>query len=183
MNDQFKEETISSEHIFTGKIISLQVDQVRLPNGKTSSREIVKHSGAVAILALKDGRMIVVEQYRKALERSLIEIPAGKLDPGEDPLQSAHRELKEETGFTCDQLRPISSFYTSPGFADEIIHLYLAENLQAGQMQLDEDEFLSCDQITLEQAKQYIQDGSIRDAKTVAAVYAWELYSLTGKIG
>lgn len=180
---KFEEKTIQTEKIFQGNIISLQVDTVTLPNGKQATREIVKHPGAVAVLALHDDRMIVVEQYRKPLGRSEVEIPAGKLDPGEEPQRAAERELEEETGYRCDSLRLINSFYTSPGFADEIIHLYLAEGLVPGAMRPDEDEFLECESITLEEAQQYIAEGKISDAKTILAVYAWQIYRLTGQIG
>lgn len=140
---KFEEPTISSKTIFQGKVVKLQVDEVRLPNGKTATRELVRHPGVVAVLPLtKDGKMIVVEQYRKPLERSIVEIPAGKLEQGEDPLQCAHRELKEETGFTANQISHLCSFYTSPGFADELLHLYIAEELMEGQAKPDEDEFV-----------------------------------------
>lgn len=177
----FEEQTIATRPIFEGKIISLQVDEVRLPDGGTASREIVKHPGAVAVLGIVDDRMIVVEQYRKPLERSLVEIPAGKLDPGEDPLDAALRELKEETGYTCSNLQLIHSFSTSPGFADEIIHLYAAEHLVPGESNLDQDEFLNCETITFEQAWQYVQEHRIADAKTIMAVYAWRNFRLTGE--
>jgi ADP-ribose pyrophosphatase len=179
---KFEEMTLSSKPIYQGKIISLQVDEVELPNGKTAQREIVKHPGAVAVMALLDDQMIVVEQYRKPLEKSQIEIPAGKLDPGEEPLEAAKRELKEETGYTCEDenIRLVCSFYTSPGFANEIIHLYVAEQLLPGEVNPDDDEFLECSAITLEEAKRLIQDGSISDAKTITAVYAWQVYKLTG---
>ncbi|MEI7024637.1 NUDIX hydrolase [Paenibacillus sp. y28] len=181
--NKFEEITISSEPIFKGKIISLQVDQVQLPSGETASREIVKHPGAVAVLALVEDKMLVVEQYRKPLERSQIEIPAGKLDQGEALETAARRELEEETGYHGGEWKHISSFYTSPGFADEIVHLYLAENLTQGQARPDEDEFLTCELITLEQAQQLIREQRISDAKTIMAVYAWQLYRLTGQIG
>jgi ADP-ribose pyrophosphatase len=179
-NNRFEEVTLSSQSIFQGKIISLQVDTVRLPNGNTATREIVKHPGAVAVLALVDDRMLVVEQYRKPLERNQIEIPAGKLDAGEDPLDAAKRELEEETGYSCDTMKLVCSFYTSPGFADEIIHLYVADQLTKGEAHLDEDEFLDVESITLEQAQQYIREQRISDAKTITAIYAWQVYKLTG---
>jgi ADP-ribose pyrophosphatase len=182
LNNKFEEVTIKSEPIFKGRIISLQLDTVELPNGKTATREIVKHPGAVAVIALHEDRMIVVEQFRKPLERSLVEIPAGKLDAGEVPIEAARRELEEETGFSAASLRPVCSFYTSPGFADEIVHVFLAEQLTPGELRPDEDEFLDIQSITLEEAKQFITDGCIRDAKTVTAVYAWEIYKLTGRI-
>ncbi|OCT12458.1 ADP-ribose pyrophosphatase [Paenibacillus pectinilyticus] len=179
---KFEEITTSSEMIFKGKMISLQVDQVTLPNGGTASREIVKHPGAVAVIPLLGDRMIVVEQYRKPLEKSQVEIPAGKLDSGEEPLKAALRELEEETGYRTDNIRLVSSFYTSPGFANEIIHMYIAEDLVKGTANPDEDEFLDCEAITLEQAQQYMNDGRISDAKTIMAIYAWRLYLLTGQI-
>lgn len=179
---KFEEVTISTQPIFQGKMISLQVDTVKLPNGAEATREIVKHPGAVAVLAITpDDRMLVVEQYRKPLEKSQIEIPAGKLDPGEEPENCARRELVEETGYTSGSLRLLSSFYTSPGFADEIIHLYVAEDLTKGEAQPDEDEFLEIEAITLEQAQQYLAEGRISDAKTIMAMYAWQMYKLTGK--
>lgn len=179
--NMFEEVTLSSQSIFQGKIISLQVDTVKLPDGSEATREIVRHPGAVAVLAIHEGKMVVVEQYRKPLNKSEIEIPAGKLDPGESPEKAAMRELKEETGYTADSLIPLGSYYTSPGFADEIIYIYAAENLQQGEMQLDEDEFLQVTELTLEEAYEAMRQGRIHDAKTIHALYAWHLRILTGK--
>lgn len=179
-NSKYEEKTVKTDPIFKGKVISLQVDHVRLPNGEIATREIVKHPGAVAVLAVHEGKMLVVEQYRKPMERSLVEIPAGKLEPGEDPAEAAIRELEEETGFRCESVRPVASFYTSPGFADEILHLYVAEGLTEGVANPDEDEFLDFSAIDLATAKRYIAEGRIRDAKTIAAVYAWQMHALTG---
>lgn len=180
-NKKFEEITLKTTPIFQGKIISLQVDEIRLPNGDITTREIVKHPGAVAVLAVHDGKMAVVEQYRKPLEKSQVEIPAGKLDPGEIPEEAALRELREETGFNCDKIRHICSFYTSPGFADEIIHLYYADQLTPGEVRPDEDEFLECGSLTLQEAKQLIVEGKISDCKTITAIYAWQIYQLTGQ--
>ncbi len=179
--NKFEEVTIHTEPIYEGRIISLQIEHVRLPNGETTTREIVRHPGAVAVLALLGDKMLVVEQYRKPLGKSQIEIPAGKLEKGEDPLEAARRELEEETGYRCGSIRHISSFYTSPGFADEILHLYVAEQLVPGEAKPDEDEFLECDAITLEQARQYMREQRISDAKTITAVYAWQVNQLTGR--
>lgn len=177
-----EETTLSTQSIFEGKIISLQVDTVKLPDGQTATREVVRHPGAVAVLALKGDKMLAVNQFRQPLGRCEVEIPAGKLERGEDPLEAAKRELQEETGYTCGSIRKLHSFYTSPGFADEIIHLYLAEDLVGGDMNPDEDEFIEMMEISLEEAYSLIQEERISDAKTILAVYAWNMYSLTGKI-
>lgn len=128
---KFEEKTLSTKTLFEGRVIDLHYQEVLLPNGKTSTREIIKHPGAVAVIPItQDGKIIMVEQYRKALERSIIEIPAGKLEKGEDPAETARRELEEETGYVCNSLSHLISFYTSPGFADELVHLYVAEGLK-----------------------------------------------------
>jgi ADP-ribose pyrophosphatase len=176
----FYEETLESKPIFQGRIISLQVDTVRLPNGETSTREIVRHPGAVAVVALIDDKMLVVEQFRKPLEKVQVEIPAGKLDAGEEPVAAALRELEEETGYRARSIEHLQSFSTSPGFAEEIVHLYFTDDLEQGNVHLDEEEFLTCEAITLEQAMAYIKEGRICDAKTLLAVYAWRMRTLTG---
>lgn len=174
-NDKLKETTVSTEPVFQGRVISLQIDTVKLPDGTTATREIVKHPGAVAVLAVHEGRLLLVDQYRQAMGRCELEIPAGKLEPGEDPAEAAVRELQEETGYRCDKLTHLHSFYTSPGFADEIIHLYLAEQLSPGEMSPDVDEFLEVQEVTLEEALDLIAEGRIADAKTIMAVYIWQL--------
>ncbi|RWR15034.1 NUDIX domain-containing protein [Siminovitchia fortis] len=178
MVKKFEEKTVSTETIFEGKIISVQVDEVELPNGKLSKREIVRHPGAVALIALTDeNKIVMVEQYRKPLERSLLEIPAGKLEPGEEPAATAERELEEETGYRAGKMEYISSFYTSPGFADEIIHLYLATGLEKVENPADgdEDEFVELFELTLEEALECIRNERIYDAKTVFAVQYLQL--------
>ncbi|AJE53496.1 MULTISPECIES: NUDIX domain-containing protein [Paenibacillus] len=179
-NPALEEKTVSTQPIFEGKVITVQVDTVELPDGSTGKREIVKHPGAVAVLALHEGKMLVVDQYRQAMGRCEVEIPAGKLERGEDPLEAAGRELREETGYTAKSLKLLHSFYTSPGFADEIIHLYVAEDLERGEMEPDEDEFLELFEVTLEEAHTLIREGRISDAKTILAVYAWQLRQQTG---
>ena len=170
---KFEEKTIQSQPIFKGKVISLKVDDVILPNGKTSKREIVNHPGAVAVIAITgEGKLVVVEQYRKALERSIIEIPAGKLEPGELPEVTAARELEEETGYGCNELTYLQSFATSPGFADEIIHLFIARGLYKieNQAAMDEDEFVELMEITVEEGERMIAQQKIFDAKTAFAI-------------
>lgn len=176
---KFEEKTISTEQIFKGKVISLQVDDVILPNGNQSKREIVKHPGAVAIIPITEhGTMIMVEQYRKALERSIIEIPAGKLEHGEKPEKTALRELEEETGLGCKELKHITTFSTSPGFADEIIHIYSATGLYKIEESaaVDDDEFVEMLDVSVEEAEEMMADGRIYDAKTAFAVLWMKQY-------
>lgn len=170
---KFEEKTIGSEMIYNGKIISVKVDDVTLPNGKAGKREIVNHPGAVAIIAItQEGKLVVVEQYRKALERSIIEIPAGKLEPGEEPAVTAARELEEETGYGCKELTYLQSFATSPGFADEIIHMFIARDLYEieDRAAMDEDEFVELMEITVEEGEQLVAEQKIFDAKTAFAI-------------
>lgn len=172
---KFEEKTIQTDLKYKGRIITLQVDEVLLPNGNKSNREIVKHPGAVAIIALtEDKKIILVEQFRKALERSIIEIPAGKIETGEPPEETALRELEEETGYTTNKLQYIQSFATSPGFADEIIHLYFAENCVKleEKADLDEDEFVELMHVSLEEMESMISNKLVYDAKTAFA-YLW----------
>jgi len=169
------EKTIASQSIYEGKIIRVKVDEVLLPNGKTAKREIVRHPGAVAVLPLTDdGKLVTVRQFRKALEKTIVEIPAGKLEPGEEPLVCAARELEEETGYTADRFEHLSSFYTSPGFADELLHVYVATGLKKGASRPDEDEFVEILELTLEEARELHKSGDICDAKTVVSLFAWE---------
>lgn len=177
-----EEKTIRSRTIFDGKLIRVQLDEVELPDGRTSTREIVKHPGAVAVLAFtEEGKLVLVRQYRNPLEKTILEIPAGKLEPGEDPKACAFRELEEETGYRAEDMQPIVSFYTSPGFADEKIHLFEARGLTKGEMRPDTDEFVEVEELTLEEAYAKMEEGLICDAKTVAAVYFWHNRVLGGR--
>jgi len=173
-----EEKTLGTEQIFSGKVISLQVEEVELPNGKTSKREIIKHPGAVAVIAItEDEKIVMVEQYRKALERNIIEIPAGKLEKGEEPKGCAIRELEEETGYECEKIDWLISFYTSPGFADELVHLYVATGLKKklDAASLDEDEFVNLVEVSLEEALELMKEQKIYDAKTAFAVQYLQL--------
>ncbi|WP_282035403.1 NUDIX hydrolase [Metabacillus indicus] len=176
--NHLKETTKTSEKLFSGRIIDLYLEEVELPNGKTSTREIIKHPGAVAVLALtKDNKLVMVQQYRKAMERVLVEIPAGKLEKGELPEVTAKRELEEETGYTTKSLQHLISFYTSPGFADELVHVYYTDDLHVleEKAELDEDEFVDVLEVTLEEAQQLIDEQRIFDAKTAYAVQYLQL--------
>ncbi|WP_339249898.1 NUDIX hydrolase [Sporosarcina sp. FSL W8-0480] len=179
MNNRFKEKTVASDVLFEGKVISLRVEEVELPDGKRAKRELVGHPGAVAVIAITDDKkLVLVEQYRKALNRSIIEIPAGKIEPGEDIEVTALRELEEETGYGANQFEYLQSFATSPGFANEIIHIYVAQGLYKidKPAQGDEDEFINIIESTLEEAEQMVLDERIFDAKTAFAIlYAKKL--------
>lgn len=172
---KMEEKTISSETIFSGKVVQLKVDEVQLPDGRTTKREIVNHPGAVAVLAITDeDRLVLVRQYRKPLEKTILEIPAGKLEAGEELAACAARELEEETGYRAKALSHLVSFYTSPGFADELLHLFKADGLDQGQVNLDQDEFVELVELTLEECMEHIRQGDIIDAKTIMAVYLWQ---------
>ncbi|QQZ10960.1 NUDIX hydrolase [Heyndrickxia vini] len=175
---KFTEKTLKTEKIFEGKVVHLQVDEVELPNGKTSKREIIKHPGAVAVLAVTNqNKIILVEQFRKPMDKAIIEIPAGKLEPGEEPIITAARELEEETGYECEALEHIISFYTAPGFADEILHLYFAKGLKKKEhpKSADEDEFVELMEVTLEEAVKLVEQQKICDAKTAYAIQYLQL--------
>lgn len=170
---KFEEKTYHTETVYTGKIVQLNIDSVTLPDGNTSKRELIKHPGAVAVIALtEEGKLVCVEQYRKPLEKSLVEIPAGKLEEGEEPYTCALRELEEETGYTTEKLEWLTSFYTSPGFADEIVHLYFTDKIKPLQQLVDgdEDEFVELMELTLEEAEQLEKEQRIHDAKTAYAL-------------
>ncbi|WP_415409284.1 NUDIX hydrolase [Staphylococcus agnetis] len=166
----FEEKTLSKETLYEGKIITVEKHLVELPNQETSYREVVKHNGAVAICALTpDQKVILVKQYRKALEDTLLEIPAGKLEPNESRINAAKRELEEETGYIADELKLIGEVYGAPGFTNELISIYFANHVEKGQMQLDEDEFVEKIYYTLDEVEKAVNHRQIKDAKTLIA--------------
>jgi len=165
--DTLKEKTINSKMIFEGNIINLRVDEVELPNGNLSKREIVEHSGGVAVVACKDSKVIMVEQFRKPGEEILLELPAGKLEKDEDKKGCAYRELEEETGYRATSLEWLCSFYTSPGFTDEIIEIYLAKELIKYEQNPDDDEFVRVKELEIAEVARMLAEGEFRDAKTI----------------
>lgn len=165
------EKTLEISNIYMGKVINLDIETVLLPNNKKAKREIVRHPGAVAILPLNDkGEIYFVKQYRKAVDMELLEIPAGKIENDEEPENCALRELQEEIGFTADKLTFIGEFYTSPGFANEKIFIYKAEELTQSRLTMDEDEFINIVKYSKCDALKMIKKGIIKDAKTVLAL-------------
>lgn len=175
---ELHEEVIDSEITWRGKIFDVERLQVRLPNGHTSVRDVVRHRGAAAVVALTtSGKIALVRQYRTSLGRVTVEIPAGKLDPGEDPLECAKRELKEETGFVAGRIAYLTTIATSCGFADELIHIYLATQLSFEGARPDDDEFLNVDLVPVGELVDAVLDGKIEDAKTVVGALACEVMS------
>lgn len=166
-----KEKFISGKNIFKGKIISVNIDTVALGRNKYSTREVVKHGGAVAILPVtKDNKIILVEQFRYAVNEETLEIPAGTLSKGEKQVDCAVRELKEETGYTSKDIKKLVSFYSTPGFSNEVVHLYIARKLSKGKKQLEWDEKIKVKYVSLTKALKMIKCGLIKDAKTIIAI-------------
>ena len=165
-----EEKTVSSQTLFEGRIVRLRVDQIALPDGRPAVREVVEHPGGVCVLALEEGNTVpLVRQYRYPLGRTMLELPAGKLEPGEDPRPAAVRELGEEVGWEPGTLTDLGTTYVSPGFCTEKLHLYLAQNLRAVPLHPDEDEFLDIVRLPFGELFRMVMSGEIDDGKTVAA--------------
>ena len=165
------EKKISSELKLKGIIVNVYHDKAELCDGRMVGREVVEHPGGVTILPVdENGICYMVQQYRYPMQKLMLEAPAGKLEPGEDPMECAVRELSEETGFTADEMIDLGAHATSPGFSTEVLHIYLARGLHAGQMHLDEGEFLNLKKYPLEELVEMVMNNEISDAKTVIAV-------------
>lgn len=178
-----EEKTISQSYVYKGRIINMRVDEALLPNGKTAGREVVEHNGGVCVVALTENNEIyLVKQFRYPYGEVIYEIPAGKRDGNEEPLACGIRELKEETGMTAEKFIPLGELYPSPGYCGEIIWMYAAVGLTAGECDPDEDEFLQAEKFPLEKVTQMIMSGEIKDAKTQAAVLKLAELVRQGKI-
>lgn len=168
--------TVASHRIYSGKTLNLDVDQVRYPDGSIGELEMVRHPGAAAILPFltdpggADPQIMLIKQYRYAADAYLYEVPAGKIEPGEEPRACAERELREETGCRAQRIESLYTFYTTPGFTDEVIHIFLATGLTMGEAEREKDEFAEVVTMTLSRALQMIQQGEIRDGKTALAI-------------
>ena len=170
------EKKLSENTVFTGRVFSVSVDKVLLENGKTGEREVLHHHGGACIAALTpENEIYMIRQFRYAMGQELWELPAGKLEPGEDPEKAAHRELAEECGLMADTMRDIGPVYPSVGYDSEIIYCYLAQNLTPCEMHLDEDEFLNVDRIPFDELYSRCLSGEITDAKTVVSVLKTKL--------
>ena len=174
------ERRLSSSLVYDGKLLKVRSDTVRLPDGGTAEREWIEHPGAVAVIALTDsGELVMERQHRYSLGRDMIEIPAGKIDPGEDPLATAKRELQEETGYTAAQWRHVATIHIAIGYSNERIELYLAKRLKQEIARLDAEEFLEVFTLPLATALAWVREGKITDSKTVSGLF-WAEKVLNG---
>lgn len=176
----FEEKTMKCDRIYEGKILNLKIETVELPDKKYSKREIIEHPNGVAIIPIiDDNKMIMVKQYRKAVEKIMLEIPAGILEVTEEPREAALRELKEETGYDAEKLKYIMEFYTSPGYCDEKIYLFLAENLKEGEIDLDPEEAVEHEIYSIEELVKMVNRGEIVDSKTIIGINIAQNYLMS----
>lgn len=167
----FTEKPLKQDYLYRGKIVNLRVDNAELPDGTTALREVIEHPGGVCVAALTEKEeLLFVEQFRYPYMETVLELPAGKLEHGEDPFEAGKRELLEETGAAAKNYRDLGKLYPTPGYCGEIIHMYLAENLTFSEQHLDEDEFLEVRRIPLEEAFQMVMRNEIRDSKTQVGI-------------
>jgi ADP-ribose pyrophosphatase len=169
--DFHSEPTLETKRIYEGNIINVRVDTVRMPSGRSATREIVEHSHAVCIVPVdEDGNVLLVRQYRKPAEEAILEVPAGGVEEGEVSEEAVLRELQEETGYTADNLQHLSSFWVAPGWATEFMHAYLATNLRPSKLEGDEDENIEVVRLPFDQAIAMFKTGEIKDGKTIASM-------------
>ncbi len=166
-----EENTLSSQLVYAGRVVNLRVDEVRLPGGRQTKREIVEHSDCVAIVAVDaDDNVLLVRQFRKPIEKDLLEIPAGGIEPGENPVATVRREMCEETGYLPRSIKRMGGFYSSPGFCTEYLHLYLATDLVPERLYASDTESIELVRTPLSQITKLITTGSICDAKSIAGL-------------
>ena len=167
----FEEKTLSTEEIFDGCVIKVRVEEVELPDGKTSTRELIAHPGGVGVIAVDDDRQVfMVSQYRIAARSMMLEIPAGKLEYGENPLECGKRELIEETGYSAEEFTHLGAYYATPGYCEEVLNIYLARGLSFVGQNLDDGEFLNVKKYDLDELYRMVMDNEIHDAKTAIAI-------------
>ena len=165
------EKTLSSRLLHEGKNFDFLVDEVELPNGHVTKRDVIRHPGAVAIVpTLGDGRVALIRQFRYATGKTLLEIPAGTLEQGEPPLECAARELKEETGYEAQELEPLLSCFMAPGYSDEVIHFFVARGLRVVGDDPEDDEEITMESYSLEEVRRMIVDNVIEDSKTIVGI-------------
>lgn len=170
--DPLEETELESEAVFRGRLLDVHRDRVRLPDGKEAIREYIRHPGAVVVVALlPDGKLVLERQYRYPLRKAFLELPAGKIDPGEDILSCARRELREETGYVAEQWQYLGVMHPCIGYSDERIEIFLARNLEHVGASLDEEEFLEIHTLDVDEAERAVHDGRITDGKSIAALF------------
>lgn len=178
-----REKTIRKVYVFRGHVLTIRNDDVELPDGGVSNREIVEHPGGVCVLPIdRDGTLLFVEQFRYAYGRDILEVPAGKLEPGEDPFEAAKRELREETGMVATEFFDLGCDFPSPGYTNEVIHLYAARGLSDVGQKLDEGEFLNLRKISFSKALEMVYNDEIRDSKTAIALLKYKDLLNLGKL-
>lgn len=167
-----------SEKIFAGKVFDIQIDKIEYDSGNSGVREVVVHSGGAVVLPVTpEGKIVLVKQYRYPFKKKLLELPAGKLEENEDPAKCAERELTEETGYSAEKITKLGSIYTSPGFCTEELHIYLADNLKAGDHNREEGEYgMEIIELTLSAVNDKIANGEIVDAKTICGIHYYESF-------
>lgn len=167
----FHEKTIRSEKKYNGRVLNLRVDTIKTFDGGESTREIIEHPGAVAIIAItSDDKIVMVRQYRKPVEEALLEIPAGKIEKNEEHSKTAKRELKEETGYEARHIELLFSYYSSPGVSDEKIYLYIARELTSGETDFDDNEHIETEEYSIDDLLKMISSGEIKDGKTIIGI-------------
>lgn len=178
-----EEKTLEEKVVFSGRIITVRDDKVELPDGRTSKREVVAHNGGVCVAVLTpDDCIYLVSQFRYPYMETILEIPAGKLEKGEDPYEAGIREAKEETGCEVNKMDSLGKFYPTPGYCGEVIHIYWTNDFAEGEQKLDEGEFLNVEKVPFEKALQMVMDGEIRDGKTQTAILKLAVMKKAGKI-
>ena len=177
-----EEKTLSSERLYEGAILNLRKDKVTVKEGRTSYREIVEHNGGVVILGVTpEGRIPMIKQYRKAAEQVMFELPAGKLEKGEDPAEAAIRELKEETGYRAESVKHVAAFYPTVGYSEEILHIFFAYDLKAGETDMDDNESIDIEEYYPETLYEIIDSGAMNDGKTLTALLLYR-YGVTSTV-
>jgi ADP-ribose pyrophosphatase len=178
-----EEQTLSSRLIYDGRAVRLRVDTVRMPSGRETTREIVEHSDCVAVIAVDDkDNVLLVNQFRKPVEKELLEIPAGGIEPGEEPVDCVRREMREETGFLPRKVERLGGFYSTPGYCTEYLYLYLASDLVPSPLQAEDSESIRLVRMPLAQIPGLITSGSICDAKSIAGLLAFLEYRKSAKL-
>jgi ADP-ribose pyrophosphatase len=171
-----EQKTLSSKLVYEGRSVNLRVDTVQMPDGREATREIVEHRECVAIIAVDDDNVLLVNQFRKPLEKKLLEIPAGGIDDGEDPVAAVQREMQEETGYLPQKVERLGGFYSTPGFCTEYLHLYLATDLTPSQLYAEDTEDIELVRVPINQVQSLLASGSICDAKSIAGLFTFLNY-------